>query len=203
MPHSSPSSPDRAAGRLIVLSGPSGVGKSSIIARLARRRRFRFSVSATTRSPRPGERDGVDYSFLTREEFSRLIAAGDLLEWAEFGGHLYGTPRGPVETWLREGEDVLLDIEIDGARQIRQTFPSALFLFVAPPGLDELRRRLEGRGDTSQTDVRRRLERAEADMKAAPEVFDAIVVNRELDRAVAMVDALISSDGRVQLRRSG
>jgi len=139
----------------------------------------------------------VDYLFRTRDEFERLVEAGQLLEWAEFGGHLYGTPRAPVEEWLAAGDDVLLDIEIDGARQIRRTFPTALFLFVAPPGLEELRRRLEGRGDTSQTDVRRRLERAQTDLRAAPEVFDAIVVNRELDRAVAMVDALIGSDGRV------
>ncbi len=195
VPRSSPSSPDR--GRLIVLSGPSGVGKSSIIGLLAQRRPFRFSVSVTTRPPRPGEQDGVDYLFRTRDEFERLVETGQLLEWAEFGGHLYGTPRAPVEEWLAAGDDVLLDIEIDGARQIRRTFPTALFLFVAPPGLEELRRRLEGRGDTSQTDVRRRLERAQTDLRAAPEVFDAIVVNRELDRAVAMVDALIGSDGRV------
>ncbi len=180
-----------------MISGPSGVGKSSIIDLLGRRRTFRFSVSATTRPPRPGERHGVDYLFIDRAEFEALVAADEFLEWAEFGGNLYGTPRRPVQAWLEEGEDVLLDIEIAGARQIRRTFPTALFVFITPPGLEELRRRLEGRGDTSESEIRIRLERARRDLAAAPEVFDALVVNRDLERAVDLVDALIASDGRV------
>ncbi len=126
-----------------------------------------------------------------------LVAEDALLEWAEFGGNLYGTPRRPVEEWLAAGDDVLLDIEIDGARQIRDTFPTALFLFIAPPGLEELRRRLQGRGDTSEGDIRLRLERARRDLASAPEVFDVLVVNRDLERAVDLVDAVIGCDGRV------
>lgn len=149
-----------------------------------------LSVSATTRAPRPGEVDGVDYRFLTPEEFERLVADGGMLEHAEFSGNSYGTPRGPLVDRLAADVPVLLEIELAGARQVRAAMPEALLVFLAPPDGDELRRRLVGRGTEDPVAVARRLARA-ADELAAAEEFDAVVVNDDVEQAVNRLVALM------------
>ncbi len=180
-PPCSKSSPD--PGRLIVVSGPSGVGKSTIVDRVVTALPLEFSVSATTRDPRPGEEPGQDYHFVSREVFEVMIEAGELLEWAEYNSHLYGTPRRPVLESLAAGSDVLLEIEVQGARQVKAAYPAALTIFIAPPSIETLEARLRARGDTSAEAVDRRLAIARAEMAAADE-FDHIVVNDVLDTAV-------------------
>jgi guanylate kinase len=184
---------DRPAptGRLFVVSGPSGAGKSSVVAGLRQRRALYFSVSATTRKARPGETHGVHYWFLQSEEFGALLDTGDLLEWAEYNGRQYGTLRQPVEDHLSSGDDVLLEIEVQGARQVRATHPEAVMFFIVPPGLDELEGRLRRRGDTSEADIRRRLEIARSEMEEAEILFDHVVVNDVLERAIEEVDTLM------------
>jgi guanylate kinase len=181
------------ASRLTVLSGPSGVGKGTVVAAL--RQRFPdvwVSVSATTRAPRPGETDGVEYFFVDRPEFERLVAAGELLEWAEFAGNLYGTPREPVLSRLAAGLPALLEIELQGARQVRQSMPQAQFVFLEPPSWSELERRLLGRGTEAADLVAARLERARIELAARPE-FDVVVVNDDVGRAAAELVALIEA----------
>lgn len=171
-------------GRLTVITGPSGVGKGTLVALLRQRHpQIWLSVSATTRQPRAGEVDGEHYFFLERQAFERQVAEGGFLEWAEFAGHLYGTPRPPVEAQLAEGRPVLLEIELEGARQVRSSFPSAGQLFLAPPGFEELERRIRGRGTDSEEAIARRLERARVELAAAEE-FDAVVVNSDLETAL-------------------
>jgi guanylate kinase len=179
------------AGRLIVISGPSGSGKTSIIRRLLDRVDIVFSVSATTRPPRPGETQGVDYNFVTTEEFEEMIARDALLEWAIYDGNHYGTPSDPVAAETAAGRDVLLDIEIEGARQVRAQRPDALMIFVSPPSTEVLRRRLRSRGDTSSRDIASRLKIAESQLEEAPGLFDHIVVNEDLEHAIDDVADLI------------
>jgi guanylate kinase len=178
---------------LIVVSGPSGVGKSSVVDGLARRHPFSFSVSMTTRAARPGEVDGVDYLFVDEPAFDRAVADGRLVEWAEYGGHMYGTPASGIEEALAEGRDVLLDIEIVGSRIIHDRHPDALMVFIAPPDLAELERRLRSRGDTSETDVAVRLAVATEQMEAALEFFDHFVVNDDLGVAIDEVGDILAS----------
>lgn len=192
MPPSSTNSPDTARGRLIVIAGPGGVGKSTIVAELRRRMPLHFSVSATTRDPRPGEVHGFHYRFVTRPEFERLIDADDLLEWALFNGNYYGTPRDAVVAGLEDGRDVLLEIEVQGAFQISRVMPEAIMIFVAPPSLNALKRRLEKRADTSEADIEAKLRIAEAEMAAAPELFDHIVVNDDRERAVGEILGILA-----------
>jgi guanylate kinase len=194
VPPSSPSSAE--PGRLIVVSGPSGAGKSTIVRRVAEQTGIRVSVSATTRPPRPGERDGDAYHFVDDAEFDRLVDSGGLLEWARYGSHRYGTPRAPVIAMLDRGEDVLLEIEVQGARQVRRRHPDALLVFVTPPNRGVLEQRLRDRGDTDEADVGRRLRIALDEMAQAPALFDHLVVNDALDRAVAEVIDLISPGSR-------
>ncbi|MGN6242677.1 MAG: guanylate kinase [Motilibacteraceae bacterium] len=173
---SSPSGP-----RLLVLSGPSGVGKSTVVRELRRTHpQVWLSVSATTRFPRPGEVDGVHYRFVDDAGFDQLVADGELLEWAQFAGHRYGTPRGPVLEHLAAGTPVLLEIEIQGARQVRASMPEAQLVFLAPPSWDELVRRLTGRGTESPEVVERRLAAAKDELAAEPE-FDVTLVNTSIE----------------------
>lgn len=188
-----PSSTDSAEGRLVVVSGPSGVGKSSIVDAVLERTGARFSVSATTRGPRPGETDGGDYHFVTLEEFEQMIGGDELLEWARYGGHYYGTPRKPVVTALAAGENVILDIENEGARHVTEAFPDAIGIFVVPPSLTELERRLRSRGDTDDGAITRRLGVAEQQIAEAPAIYDHLVVNDDLTAAIEEVVKLVAT----------
>jgi guanylate kinase len=176
------------AGRLFVITGPSGVGKGTLIARLLERAPdLELSVSATTRPPRPGERDGVEYHFMSEEEFERLAREGQLLEHATYSGHRYGTPRSEVEPRLAAGTSVVLEIEVQGTRQVRDAMPEAVQVFIAPPSPDALRERLEGRATDRPEEIERRLEAAREELAARSE-FGHVIVNDDLDRAT---DALV------------
>jgi guanylate kinase len=178
-------------GKLIVIAGPSGVGKGSVVRELLLRdpERLALSVSATTRASRPGEQHGRDYYFVSDEEFDRLIASGDLLEWADVVGHRSGTPRGYVDAQLA-GRDVVLEIDVQGASQIRDRVPEALLVFLAPPSTAELERRLRGRGTETEDRVRRRMETAAWELGQTG-WFDHVVVNDDLMRAADEVAAII------------
>jgi guanylate kinase len=149
------------------------------------------SVSATTRAPRPGETDGREYRFLQRRAFEEGVEAGEFLEWVEYSGNLYGTLRADVEAALTRGEDVILEIELVGARAVRRSMPEAVSVFIAPPSMAELAQRLRGRGTETDEAVARRLDRAEIEVAAADE-FDHVVVNDDADRAAADVAAIIA-----------
>ena len=170
--------------RLTVLAGPTAVGKGTVSADIrARYPQVWLSVSATTRAARPGEIDGVHYHFVTGEAFDAMIAGGELLEWAlVHGRNRYGTPRGPVEQRLAAGEPALLEIDLQGARQVRQTMPDALFVFLTPPSWQELERRLVGRGTEGAEERERRLSTARVELAAGPE-FDVVIVNDDVHRA--------------------
>ena len=177
---------------LLVLAGPSGVGKGTIVARL--RELFPSlweSVSYTTRPARPTEIDGRDYCFVTRESFEALRDAGGFLEWFEVFGDLKGTPRGPVVERLATGDDVLLEIDVQGALKVREQFPDAVLVFVKPPTLADLRARLEGRGTETEAGLVRRLAEAERELARAPE-FDHVVVNDDVERVVGEVAGILS-----------
>jgi guanylate kinase len=173
-----------APSRLTVLAGPTAVGKGTVSADVrARYPEVWLSVSATTRAPRPGEKDGVHYHFVSEAEFDDLVATGQLLEWAVVHGrHRYGTPRRPVEAALAAGKPALLEIDLQGARQVRQAMPEARFVFLAPPTLEELVRRLVGRGTESPEEQERRLRTAQVELAAESE-FDVRVVNDDVHRA--------------------
>jgi guanylate kinase len=179
--------------RLTVLSGPSGVGKGTVVAAVRDMYPHVWvSVSCTTRAPRPGERDGVQYRFLDRPAFEAMIERGEFLEFAEFAGNLYGTPRAPVYQHVEAGVPTLLEIELQGARQVRQSMPDAQFVFLAPPSWAELERRLTGRGTESHAVIEARLARARIELKAEDE-FDEIIVNDEIGRAAGELVALIEA----------
>ena len=170
-----------------MVSGPSGAGKSSILRAVLSSTDSAFSTSATTRPPRPGETDGREYHFLSRDEFDDRIDRGEILEWAEYGGNRYGTLRSEVVPILERGSNVLLDIENEGGKQIRASFPEAVLIFIRPPDLRELEVRLRGRGDTSDRDIERRLSVAEEQIIEAETIYDHIVLNDELDTAIGRV----------------
>jgi guanylate kinase len=176
--------------RLIVLTGPSGAGKSSIIARLKSDPRVYFSVSATTRTPRAGERDGIDYWFYDEERFAREVEQGLFLEHALVHGKRYGTPRRPIEQALEAGSYALLDIDVQGAEQLRKQRVDGTYILLVPPSIAELRRRLEARGTESKEQLERRLARAERELERR-DLFDHIVTNDVLARATAEIKHLI------------
>lgn len=184
----------RPAGRLTILSGPTAVGKGTVMARLrVDHPDVWISVSATTRPPRPGEVDGVHYLFLSEDEFDDLVATDSLLEWAVVHGrHRYGTPRAPVDAALATGRPALVEVDLQGARQIRRRCPDAKFVFLAPPDRDELVRRLVGRGTENAAEQERRLQTAEGELAAVDE-FDHVVVNGEIAQAVADLVGLLDS----------
>lgn len=197
-----PARPGR--GRLLVVSGPSGVGKGTVVAALRERSpELGLSVSATTRPRRPGEVDGLQYHFLDDRGFDALVAADGLLEWARFAGHRYGTPAAPVAAALAAGDDVVLEIEVQGARQIRDRFPDALLVLLVPPSLEVLAQRLEGRGTEDPDAVSRRLREAGRELDEAA-AFDHVVLNDRVDRAVEEIVAIVGArtgEGRVPSRR--
>ena len=181
---------DAPTAALVVLSGPSGVGKSTVVKALrAEHPEVWLSVSATTRFPRPGETHGVHYRFVSREEFAELVESGGLLEWAEFAGNLYGTPRQPVLDHLAAGRPVVLEIDLQGARQVRAVMPGAKLVFLAPPSWDELVRRLTGRGTEDAAVVEKRLAVAREELAAEPE-FDVTLVNTSVPEVVGQLVAL-------------
>ena len=179
--------------RLTVLSGPSGVGKSTVAAALRRDHpEIWISVSATTRRPRPGEVNGREYHFVDEREFDRLVASGELLEWAEFAGNKYGTPREPVRRRTAAGLPTLLEIDLAGARQVRRSMPDAVLVFLAPPSWDELVRRLTGRGTEPPEVIERRLAVAEEELAAQGE-FDVTLVNTSVEEVCRRMVTLINS----------
>ncbi len=185
-----------APSRLVVLAGPTAVGKGTVSAWIRDHvPEVWLSVSATTRPPRPGEVDGVHYHFVSDEEFDAMVAAGQMLEWAVVHGRAkYGTPRAPVEERLATGRAALLEIDLQGARQVREAMPDALFVFLAPPSWDELVRRLVGRGTESEEEREARLATARRELAAAEE-FDVVIVNDEVRHAAADLVSLIRSAG--------
>jgi guanylate kinase len=177
--------------RVIVITGPSGVGKGTLIRGLLQRvPELELSVSATTRSPRPGEEDGSDYHFLSQDEFDHRVRAGDFVEHAGYSGASYGTLRSELERRLRDGVPIVLEIEVQGARQVREAMPEALAVFIAPPSREALRARLVGRGTDAPEQIERRMETAERELEAQPE-FAHVVVNDRLEDATAELERVV------------
>ena len=188
-------------GRTFVVSGPSGVGKSTVLkALLESRKNLYFSVSATTRDPRPGELDGIHYHFMDVESFRKWIAMDQFLEYAEYVGNFYGTPKKFVDDAMEAGKDVILEIEIQGAAKVREKMPEAVSLFLVPPSFEELSRRLHGRGTDSEEKIQQRLETARREAKEIVN-YDYIVVNDTVDRAVGEILAILIAEGCRKERR--
>ena len=181
-------------GKVFVITGPSGVGKGTLIERLLERvPELELSISATTREPRTGEEDGREYHFLTPEQFERQVEGGDFLEHADYSGHRYGTLREEVERRLAEGRSVVLEIEVQGARQVREAMPEAVQIFIAPPDESVLRGRLEGRGTDSPEAIEQRLRTAAIELRAQDE-FPHVVVNDEVQKATAELEKLVREE---------
>lgn len=189
-------------GQLIVLSGPSGVGKSTVIAELlGQRDNIYFSVSYTTRKPRVGEQDGVNYNFVSRAEFERMIADDELLEYAEYVDNYYGTSLKAIRERLDAGIDVLLDIEVQGAAKVKKRCPDALFIFIMPPSFEELSRRLHKRNTDSEDVIAGRLEKARTEFREVPN-YDYLVINDKVSGAVQEIEAILTAaECRVENRR--
>lgn len=186
-------------GRLVVISGPSGAGKTSVCRALKQQPEVEFSVSATTRAMRHGEREGIDYHFLSREDFQRRLAENQFLEWATYNGNLYGTPRWPMDQALAQGRTFLVEIEVKGTRQLRERGQEGIYVFIAPPSIEELRRRLQLRGSNDPAEIDQRVQIAGDELAAAREtvagrpLYDVILENRDLEQTIAAVQALLRS----------
>ncbi|MCY7492707.1 guanylate kinase [Bacillus safensis] len=182
-------------GLLIVLSGPSGVGKGTVRQAIFSQEdtKFEYSISVTTRKPREGERNGVDYFFKTREEFEHMIENKKLLEWAEYVGNYYGTPVDYVEQTLSEGKDVFLEIEVQGALQVREVFPEGLFIFLAPPSLSELQNRIITRGTESEELIRNRMAAAKEEIEMM-DAYDYVVENDDVELACERIKAIVLAE---------
>lgn len=184
-------------GQLYVISAPSGTGKTTVIQSLrALRPQLRFSVTCTTRAPRAGEQDGREYHFLTRSAFEDMIAKDGFVEWVEIYDNYYGTPRAPILAWQESGDEVLLDIEIQGAAAIKSWKPEAMLIFLKPPSLDVLEQRLRRRGTEDEATIQKRLERARIEM-AAKTQYDHIVTNSVVDDAAAQIAAIMQENTKV------
>lgn len=181
-------------GRLFVVAGPSGAGKGTLIAEILRRYpRTWLSVSATTRTPRPGEKEGIQYHFLEEDEFRELARRGEFLEWAEVHGNLYGTPRSRVEEKRSQGKDVILEIDVQGARQVRSKDPGAVTIFVQPPSIEVLEERLRGRGTEGEEELRKRLENALEESREKDD-YDYVVINDDLNHAAGEFCAIYEKE---------
>lgn len=181
-------------GCLIVVSGPSGTGKGTVCAALlSAHPEIAYSISATTRAPRVGERDGVNYYFRTKAAFERMIAEGALLEWAEVYGNYYGTPLPPIQEKLAAGQDILLEIDTQGALKVQERFPDGVFIFLLPPSLSELERRIRGRGTEDAASLSCRLQAAQREIGVAQR-YRYVVVNDEVDTAVAKIAAILTAE---------
>ncbi|KIX90968.1 guanylate kinase [Staphylococcus microti] len=186
---------DTEKGLLIVLSGPSGVGKGTVRKRIFDdpNTSYKYSISMTTRDMREGEQDGVDYFFKTRDAFEQLIEQDAFIEYAEYVGNYYGTPVQYVKDTMNEGHDVFLEIEVEGAKQVRKKFPDALFIFLAPPSLDHLKERLIGRGTESSEKIQRRVDEARKEVEMM-NLYDYVVVNDEVDLAKDRIQSIVEAE---------
>lgn len=179
-------------GTLFIVSGPSGCGKGTVLAEILKQDNIYYSVSATTRSPRPGEVNGVNYHFLTKDEFEKLIENNGMLEYANYCGNYYGTPKKPVEDMLAQGKNVILEIEVQGALKVMEKCPEAVSVFILPPSLKELRRRLHKRGTESEEVIEKRIGEAAGEIRKA-ENYDYVMINGELEIAVSDLLSIINS----------
>lgn len=179
-------------GTLFIVSGPSGCGKGTVLAEILKQDNVYYSVSATTRAPRPGEVNGVNYHFLSKEEFEKLIENGGMLEYANYCGNYYGTPKKPVEDMLAEGKNVILEIEVQGALKVMEKCPEAVSVFILPPSLKELRRRLHKRGTETEEVIEKRIGEAAGEIRKAVN-YDYVMINGELEIAVSDLLSIINS----------
>ena len=184
---------DRRKGVLAVISGFSGVGKGTAVKKLLERYPYALSVSATTRSPRPGEVPGVSYHYITKEEFEKRIEEGDFFEWARYVDNYYGTPKSFVMEKLEAGQDVILEIEAEGAFKVRSQYPEAMLIFMVPPSMEELRRRLVGRGTETEETVAKRLKKAADEELDKAKLYDFLVINDELEACVEELNRVIQT----------
>ena len=181
-------------GLLVVISGPSGVGKGTVCKALRKMMpELTYSISATTRSPREGEVDGVNYFFKSVHEFKKMIEEDELIEWAQYVGNYYGTPRRFVEETLAQGQDVVLEIEVQGAMQVKEKYPQGIFIFLVPPSFEELRQRIIHRGTESESVLNLRLEAASDELKQI-ENYDYVVINDEVDKACERIRAIVMAE---------
>lgn len=186
----------RANPLFIVISGPSGVGKDTVLAKMKQSRRLlHYVVTATTRPQRPGEKNGLDYHFVSEEQFKRMIETGQLLEWANVYGNLYGVPKRQIQQALAQGLDVMVKVDVQGVATIKSILPQAVFIFLTPPSLGELERRLKERKTESSEELKLRMETTRREMDSLP-MFDYVVVNHQdrLDSTIAQIDAIISAE---------